>query len=300
MSLSLRTGTSLLELVMALSITAIIVIMVTGLLTRQQHLYSALDDALQAFPQRHDAAALLGADIRTMTTLVTPAAIASDSAFDIAATIGASTTCAAGTSTRLWIPPRAEDLNGTLTAWLSLPDSTDELLVYHDDVQPARWDAYPIADIQARALTVCTGLSGPFLDASASEAPAYEINLAMPIPYAVRAGTPIRFVRYGRYNVYRASDGAWYIGYRHCTATHACDGVQPLVGPLAKGSTAPATFKFFASNGTRIPTNGSLANLARVDITLHHATALIPGIDANQHGNLADSIVTSIALRNHQ
>lgn len=295
-----RRGAALLELMMALSITAIIVIVVTGLVARQQHLYRALDDALQTLPQRHDAAALLGADIRTMTTLATPSATASDSAFDIAATIGMSTTCATSPPTQLWIPPRATDANGTLTAWLTLPDSTDHVLIYRGDTATPQWEQRPIAAVQSRPSTICTGLAGPFLDAAASEAPAYEVSLANAASTTIPPGTPIRFVRYGRYNIYRASDGAWYIGYRHCSVTHSCDGVQPLVGPLAKGTAAPASFHFFTSNGALIPLGAPLANLARVDIVVRHPRSLVPGIDVPSRATQKDSLITSIALRNHQ
>jgi len=293
-----RAGSSLVELVMALSLTAIIVIAVTGLVTRQQRLYRALDQSLQTLPQRHDASALLGADIRTMATAMTPSAIASDSAFDIAATIGASTTCAPSTTTHLFIPPKAADASNTLTAWLSIPDSSDQVLIYRPE--PQHWESVAISTVTSRAATVCTGLAGPFLDAAASEAPAYEITLTTPSSAPLRAGTPLRFVRYGRYNVYRASDGDWYIGYRHCTVTHSCDVVQPLVGPLGTGTTPAAVFRFFTPNGTAITPGTPLTNLARVDVVVRHRALLIPSLGTGTSATRIDSVITSIALRNHQ
>jgi hypothetical protein len=292
-----RAGTSLLELIVALSLTALVILAVTTLLANQQRLYRTLNEFLGVAPQQHDAAELLAADIRTMNTALTPTAIASDSAFNFATTIGASTLCATaptGTTT-LILPPHAPDPATTLTTWLSLPDQTDELLLYRNDVATPYWESHPIANITTTPPERCTAMLGVFPAEQVETGDAYEVTLGTPLPAALSPGAPIRFIRYGRYNVYRASDARWYVGYRHCTTTHVCENVQPLVGPFPKSPVPPVAFRFYTPAGTPLAPGSPLNALARIDIVVRHpANTFIDGPPAP-----ADSTVTAIALRNH-
>ena len=52
---------------------------------------------------------------------------------------------------------------------------------------------------------------------------------------AIGPGTLVRVVRRARYELYRASDSRWYLGYLDCVASRAtpCNTVQPVSGPFA-------------------------------------------------------------------
>ncbi|HEX9218918.1 MAG TPA: hypothetical protein VF858_00385, partial [Gemmatimonadaceae bacterium] len=124
-----------------------------------------------------------------------------------------------------------------------------------------------------------------------------------PLSSDLGPGVPIRFVRRGRYSLYRASDGDWYLGYRRCNALgpSVCGAIQPLSGPYrGYSSNRDATgllFEYFDSQGERLSAGSPGLELARVDITaraqsrhqvLVEQRAVIP----------ADSGAVSIAIRN--
>jgi hypothetical protein len=113
----------------------------------------------------------------------------------------------------------------------------------------------------------------------------------------------VRFIRRGRYSLYRASDGDWYLGYRRCNAlgSSVCGAIQPLSGPYRRYSSDPAAtgllFEYFDANGNRLGAGSSPLELARVDVTAraesrHHL------IVEGRQSTPGDSATMSIAIRN--
>jgi hypothetical protein len=110
----------------------------------------------------------------------------------------------------------------------------------------------------------------------------------------VRPGAALRFVRRARYQLYRASDGLWYVGHLDCLPSRAtpCATIQPVVGPFESNG---VHFAYRDSTGavTSDPTR-----VARIDV---HARA--PGLRMPHAGGYAshgsaDSLLITIAPRN--
>jgi hypothetical protein len=113
-----------------------------------------------------------------------------------------------------------------------------------------------------------------------------------------RDGAPVRIVRRARFDVYRASDGLFYLGYRVCAA--GCAGVQPVAGPYGS-SAAVIRLRYFDVSGASLPAPldvTSLQRLTRVDVVLRATSSAIVDLPGRTRGVARDSIVASIALRN--
>jgi hypothetical protein len=135
----------------------------------------------------------------------------------------------------------------------------------------------------------------------ASGAKGFAVSLSAPLESVIHPGSPVRFLRRGRYSLYHAADGEWYLGYRRCNAIGApvCGSVQPLSGPYSPYSRnsdqSGVAFEYFDRSGGRIL--DSPLSLARVDVSARAAsrhTLLMDG----RSWMPADSAHVAIAVRN--
>ena len=111
--------------------------------------------------------------------------------------------------------------------------------------------------------------------------------------HSARRSTPpssrapsVRIVRRARYELYRASDSRWYLGYLDCLATRAtpCNVVQPVSGPFAIGG---IQLSYLGANGAPAVDRW---HVARIDLVAVAERRVTP--------DTLDSLATTIALRN--
>ena len=283
-----RRGFSLLELVVVLALLGVVGATIASLLLRQQRFYRSASELLYAREGVRDALEVLAADIRGITVADTVRLLA-DSAIEMFSAIGSSVVCNRTSDTEFGLP-RSSASGNTLTSLLTEPDSGDLALFYRDSATSgADWERHRITGFSARA--------------TPAACPAFQLTLATTLSSDVRTGAPVRFIRRGRYSLYRAADDEWYLGYRRCNALGptVCGSIQPLSGPYRGYSTnREATgllFEYFDAHGERLITAPSPLELARVDVTaraesrhriLIEQTAIAPG----------DSATVSVAIRN--
>ena len=283
-----RRGFSLLELVVVLTMLGLVGATIGSLLVRQQRFYRGASELLYAREGVRDAMEVLATDIRGIAVADTLRLLA-DSAIEMFSPIGSSFVCEVNTDTQLGLPAVSASGN-TLTSFLAEPDTGDLALFYREPAANAgNWERHRIAGFAAGSV--------------AATCPGFQLTLATPLSSDLGPGVPIRFVRRGRYSLYRASDGDWYLGYRRCNALgpSVCGAIQPLSGPYrGYSSNRDATgllFEYFDSQGERLSAGSPGLELARVDITaraqsrhqvLVEQRAVIP----------ADSGAVSIAIRN--
>lgn len=303
-----RRAFSLLELAVVLAIVGLLGSTIGLVLLRQQRFYRGTGELITARESVRDAIEVLTADIRGASVADT-ARLLADSAIEFFSTIGSSIVCRSLAASEIGLPPLAGSGNGEeksdgLTSFATQPD-TGDLALFYIDSGPAesRWQRYRIAALGPRALsTACPPSTGFSREADAlSGAKAFAVSLRDPLPAAIHAGSPIRFIRRGRYSLYRASDGAWYLGYRRCNAigASACGSVQPLSGPYRAynrdTNRSGLVFDYFdASGGTLLD---SPLSLSRVDITARAASrqALL---SEGRNWTPSDSARVSVAIRN--
>ena len=296
-----RGAFTLIEIVAVVGIIGLVGTLVSATMSRQQRLYRATRETLDVRRSVRDAIAILAEEIRGSSSRDT-IRLMSDSAIELFTGLGASVACAAMSATDLGLAPGSASGIG-LTSWLSTPDTGDLALVYRAaSSTPGVWERYRIRGVSTRstasACPAATGLSsGPGASASS-----YVLTLS-PAPASIPAGAPIRFIRRGRYSLYRSSDGKWYLGYRRCNAIGAssCGAIQPLSGyyrPYSSDSARTGIlFRFFDAANRALSPGSDPLRIARVQIVARALSPTPVTMDGSAKP-IADSSVASAALRN--
>lgn len=243
-------------------------------LLRQQRFYRGATELLYAREGVRDAIELLSTDIRGMATTDTVRLLA-DSAIEMFASIGSSVVCQIS-GADIGLPRAAPSPGNTLTAFVTQPDTGDLALFYRDSIEAGSlWERHRIAGFSSRSLAATCPVWTGFTRAedAAGVASGFLVTLSTPVTSHVARGAPVRFVRRGRYSLYRASDGDSYLGYRRCNAVgpSQCGSIQPLSGPYRPytrntGATG-LLFEYFDQLGAPLGAGASPLTLARVDVT---------------------------------
>ena len=294
-------GLTLMELSVVIALLGLIGGVIGSLLLRQQRFYRASSELLQAREGVRDALEVLATDIRGAAVADTFRLLA-DSAIELFSAVGTSVVCQLNAPTEVGLASAAPGSSERLTSFATQPDTGDLALFFVPSDSSEEWEGHRVAGFSSRALdTVCPVSSG-FSAPSDAASIAYALTLREPMSASIHPGTPVRFIRRGRYSLYSASDGEWYLGYRRCNAIgSACAAIQPLSGPYRSySSNRSATgilFQYFDASGARLGAGSSALELARVDIIARaksHHQLLIEG----RVFHPADSGTVSVSLRN--
>ena len=301
-----KSGFTLIELTVVLAILGIIGGAMGTLLLRQQRFYRGASELLYARQGVRDALDVLATDLRGISVADTVRLLA-DSAIEIFGAIGGSVVCQGVGGSDVGLPAASASDN-TLTWFLSQPDTGDLALFYRGHVaNVGDWERHRINGFGPRSLaSTCPASSGLARNEEVGAGrQGFQVGLDAPLSSGVRPGAPVRFVRRGRYSLYRASDGDWYLGYRRCNAIgfSVCGAIQPLSGPYRSYSGNPATsgllFEYFDSHGARLDAASSPLDLARIDISARAESSHHLGIEGHVF-TPSDSATLSIAIRNRQ
>jgi type II secretory pathway pseudopilin PulG len=300
----MRMGFTLLELAVVLGILGVVGSAMGLTLLRQQRFYRGTEELVGAREGVRDAIEILSTDIRGMSIADT-ARLFADSAVEMFASVGSSVVCQV-TGSEIGLPAGTSPRGNTLTALLTQPDTGDLALFLRDSADGGSlWERHRIAAFSARSkATTCPASTG-FAAAEDVDATgtAFAVVLSTSLSDHVHRGAPVRFIRRGRYSLYRSSDGSWYLGYRRCNALgpSVCGAVQPLSGPYRAYSSNPRStgllFEFFDGSGVRLPTGSSLLGLARVDITARSESRQRLVVEGRSW-TPADSATVSVGVRN--
>jgi hypothetical protein len=202
--------------------------------------------------------------------------------------------------------PGARSSGNSLSGFLVTPDTGDLALFYRAaDSGQSGWEQHRIVSFGSASLAsrcpVSSGFAGQAdLDASRS---GFVLTLGSTLSNEVRPGSPIRFLRRARYSLYRAGDGAWYLGYRRCNVIgiSACGVIQPVSGAYRAYSADPSAsgllFEYFDGSGQRLAPSASQVTLARVDITARSESGQELWLGRSSR-RIADSATVSLAIRN--
>ena len=301
MSTHRRRGFTLIELAVVLAILGVMGGAIGLTLLRQQRFYRGATELLYAREGVRDAMEILATDVRGMSTADT-AMLLADSAVELFANIGSSVVCQI-TGGEVGLPQAVSPRGNTLTAFLTQPDTGDLALFFRDSMEAgSQWERHRIAGFSSRSLAAACPASTGFTPVDAG-ATGFLITLSTALSSHVGRGAPVRFIRHGRYSLYRAADGDWYLGYRRCNAIgpSVCGAVQPLSGPYrAYSGNAGSTgllFEYFDVVGARLGAGSS--SLARVDISAR--TESRQRLIVEGHAWIpTDSATVSVAVRNRR
>jgi prepilin-type N-terminal cleavage/methylation domain-containing protein len=289
-----RRGFTLVELLVALVLLAIVSAALYRVLVNNQRLYQAQTQRIDLQQNIRAAETILPAEFRELDATDGDIAVMSATQLTVRAMRWLGFVC---------IPPvmGVSLTNATLTIRGGAPGqavffgsraislATDSLLIYYDGDPTRRTDdswalAKPTVMIAQNCPTGGTGQQLTLQTISLGGSPN--------IPGSITNGAPVRGFERVTYQLYRpAGDTSWYIGLQPAGAT-----MQPLIGPVLSNG---LSFTYYDSTGavTALP-----ARVARIDIVVRARTAqaVRQAAGSSLRAATVDSVNISVALRNNR
>ena len=278
-------GTSLVELIVVIVLLAAIGSATLGVVIHQERFYREQSSAIDARASVRDAISVLQSDLRALTPSDGDLYAINPNAVEFRATLSQSAICTISPSRQSVTIPPAQLASGAPITWLGTqPEAGDTLLVMAGDSLGDSWQRH-VLTVAPSSTGSCPTSSG--LTTSAAEsASALTLTFTPPLDLAIAPGALLRVVRRARYELYRASDSRWYLGYLDCLASRAtpCNTVQPVSGPFEPLGIRLAYLDrggAFTADPFRV---------ARIDVLAIASRRSSPAT--------LDSLATTIALRN--
>ncbi|HEY6223704.1 MAG TPA: prepilin-type N-terminal cleavage/methylation domain-containing protein [Gemmatimonadales bacterium] len=291
-----RRGFSLVELLIAMVLLAIVVAGLYRALMTNQRVYQQQTQVIGLQQNMRAAAAILPQELRELDA----------TGGDIYAMTATSLTIRANRWTALMCLPPATGLlgligpqqingatmiiRGQLFFGRGINLATDSMFIrYEGDDGTRKDDGYVLAKPTLTAAAVCPLTSGGGAGTLVTMNLDFRGNINFPT--SIVSGDPVHGFEPVTYSLYQPTTGGdWYVGLT------TSSGQQPLIGPvLANG----LSFAYYDSTGvvTALPTR-----VARVDITLRAQTAQLIRAQSGSNSlvRMVDSVLTSVALRNNR
>ncbi|HEX3158079.1 MAG TPA: prepilin-type N-terminal cleavage/methylation domain-containing protein [Gemmatimonadaceae bacterium] len=300
-----RRGVTLVELLVAITILAIVGGAVLSVLTQQQRFYRDANEWIGLRRELRNGAGMLPTELRGISSVGGDVTEMLDSALYFNANFGSAVVCARGTRT-IDIPP-TNLTKHTLSSWYSQPHPGDIAFVFNDSVKTGsaddRWDAFTIKTFEPNTTTCAqTAYLTP-----ADVSPGWRITIADAHPNIstlIQTGAVIRFGRPVRYSLFQPTVGPgepWYLGYAEQTDVAGVFTSTDVVGgpfeDYVEGAGGGVRFAYFNALNAPLTNLAQAASLARVDVVLQ-ARSTAPS--ALSGAALRDSTAFRIALRNRQ
>ena len=288
-----RHGTTLLELLVVLVLLAIVGGAIMRVAVGQQRFLAAAERVMEAHRTSREGADIPRQELRAVAPASGGIYDMADDRIEFRSLIGASVVCEVDTSrTTVSIPGRL-GWSG-LTSWIVAPRERDTVVVFDatSDSAPPRWRAHTLATAPSPGGR-CPSASG-LARTTAEESDAIAFQIAPPLELPIGAGASLRFLRRARYQLYRAGDGRWYLGFLDCAPARSipCSTIQPVSGPFPPGGVRFA-FRDSAGALTVDPTR-----VARIDVVSRAESDAPLRAMGFALGVYSDSVLASIALRN--
>lgn len=302
-------GFTLIELLVSIVLMSLVAGATVKLLLRQQRFYNSTSDLIQTRQQIRQAAAMLPADLRGISSVGGDISVMSDSALEFRSVFGSSVVCSNNLG-KLSTVPRVLAKGSVMTSWSGLPVMGDSLAVYNDSstfaVTDDAWTRHQITAVTAVTGNVangCPSASGLTQagDLTANN-PSYQLTLSPAASSKVLVGAAIRFYRRVRYRIFQDTDGQWYLGYYNCITGRSpvCNTTQAIAGPFqpyAANTTSGLQFVYYDSTGavTAVP-----AQVARISLVVRGQSAGMLNLSGEGGSTFRDSLRIEVGLRNRK
>lgn len=309
-----RLGVTLIELIIALTLFALIGGMLVSVLLRQQRFQRALADVADSRGRMRDIATIIPTDLRGTSSVGGDLMSIDLTSMQFRAAIGSSALCSYANANVIELPPKVLVSGNAITSWINPPQPGDVVFIYNDGTLAGNaddtWSEFRITDTTSAVNAAwCPAASGLTQVADAGQR-RYRVTVTPnPDPVRIRIGAPIRFAREVRYSLYAGSDAKWYVGYQTCTPSGvagvagACANREVLAGPVRAASTDTLTsglyFLYYRQDGTRITSAAQASQVAHLGIGLR--TTPLSLRDAMKLGGTMvgrDSLRLTVGIRN--
>lgn len=291
MRVSSRRGSTLIELLVALPIFAIIGAIGAVMLLATHRLVRGSDGAITSTRELRHASAVLAGDLRPLSAIDVRAW--SDTAIEFNATVGVGIVCdARARRNELYLLPIG-DTEAARTSWNAPPQAGDAVVAWRTLTATSATLAPMRSIVTSISATRACATSPQLLSSAAPAALAQRLILRDTLPQSVMLGTPVRVARRTRLSLYQASDGAWYLG-RTSWGGSGWDVIQPVAGPLLSARNHGLHIELQDSLGTNVSV--SLAPPAQLHIELR-APRRTPTVSRTSAPTLVDTTSIDITLR---
>ena len=312
-----RAGLTLVELMIVVVLLGVVGAGIVTVLLRQQRFYGGATDVIATRQQIRQIAALLPSDLRGISSVGGDIYTMSDSSIEFRSMFGGSVVCVSNVAAS-WVstPPLTVVRGSAFTSWSATPVAHDSVAIYDngpttkaaDDV----WRFHELAAVavQNGSAVYCPTTSGLVQAADISPLNKMYQLLLTPAPSAtIAVGAAIRFFRLVHYDLYRAADGNWYLGYYSCKKgqTPLCNAVQPIGGPFNSYAT-PAVgtsgvqFSYFDSTGIALDPSvaANRSAVARIRLVVRGTGQNLGSLSGMGFQTFKDSLMVDVGLRNRQ
>ena len=255
-----RAGATLVELLVALTLAAIVLGTATSTVLRQQRTTSELGNAAERESQLRAATGALVAELSSLAAgsgdLVSGEA--RDTALQLRSLVAAGVACGDAIGATI-VTGGPDDLGDASSG--AEPKVGDTLWWYAESDRGWRGRRI-IASGSAELPCPLTG---------APARPSRRISVA--VADTIREGAPLRVTRPVRYSFYRSGDGSWQLGLREwVSAASRFAPPQPVAGPFMLRAGADGSgFRYFDADGDELPVGASgvdVSRVARVRVTV--------------------------------
>jgi type II secretory pathway pseudopilin PulG len=298
-----RAGFTVVELLIVVVMVGIVGGTLMRVIQRQQRFYSGVTQVIDQRSQLRQAASILPAEIRGISTIGGDVVAFSDSALEMSVTIGSSIVCGINADRKkVWLLPTTVSTGQATGGFLYTPQSGDAMYFYDDGIASGteQWEKITVNTFTPTTL-FCTAT--PYTTGADAAKNRYEVVFTGTdtITTNILVGTPVRFTRRVRYALYQAANSQWYLGFSEWNgATYST--LEPVSGPYrsyASGAGASGlSFKYYDEAGSAVTTMAAATTIARVDLVIRGQTKNSIRVDGMQRGNFKDSLVVKIAIRN--
>lgn len=226
-------GSTLLELIVALPIAALLGTVAMALLLDTHKLARRLNSTTEITRELRQASSILASEIRPLAA--SDVVAWTDTSLDFRSLAGSGIVCATPSANVIDLLP----LNGSdalRTSWFAAPQGGDDIYTVATDSAIAprdgNWRASTLSTSSSVASSQCTARALMTLGAS-SASNVVRLTLAAGLALRPAIGSPVRIARRTRYSLYKASDGLWYLGRKTYNGV-VWTTIQPVAGPLDK------------------------------------------------------------------
>ena len=268
-----RRGISLLEVLVALPLIALLGALAVRLVLQVQRRALESDGVLGATRELRHAATVLSNELR----VVRPSEIVAwrDTAIEFESVVGIAIVCAIDPArSRLLVvaaskvtPVVDSTLEPIAAQWSQVPQDGDRVQFWR--AGETALDRPVLTEATLRSVSVGTDCGNSPLRAGVTGTTT-RLQLEDTVTTLVAVGTPVRVTRRTRYSLYRATDGDWYIG-RRTLGRGGWDVIQPVDGPMQSARAGGLKLQAYDTTGAPLADGESRViarSIARLRIQL--------------------------------
>lgn len=302
-----RAGFTLVEMVIAIVLLAIVGGALLVLFTSQQRFYRDASQTTAVQRELRSGSSVLPLDLRGASSVGQDLQAISTTSITFNAPIGSGVICAKPDAQTIDVLPPGLSQH-TLTSWWTIPAVGDTVFVFDDSAsagaQDDVWRKYAIASFTTNNLACATTpLANAVTDAPALK-PRYRLRVAgtATLGTAVASGGVVRFTRPMRYELFQpAGSTDWYLGSQQYQGG-SWQALIALSGPYRAPADNGLVLTYWDSAGTSVAVGANAARraqISRVDVALRarseFATARSRGAAFAR-----DSLLFRVGIRNYR